>query len=228
LLRFSRLTEPENGAFLRGGEVVLRESGKEIVVCSVDDIPLRGTCNQENVLAACCAASRFGLSVESITRAIREMKPVEHRLEPVAVIDSVEYLNNSMCTNVAAVVRSIEAIDEPVVVIAGGIHKGGDLRPFARTVASRVRHLVLIGRSAEEIRDAVTGEGCDRITLAGSLRDAVLAARSKAAPGDVVMLAPGCASFDMFRSFEDRGEQFKEIVKEMKAENLALEEDARA
>ena len=200
---------------MRDGRLIVRIGGHEKDVCSVEDIPLRGTHNQENALAACCAAAAFGAKPESMARAVREFKPIEHRMEPVAVIGGVEYLNNSMCTNVMAAVRSVEAIVEPVVVIAGGVHKGGDLRPLAKTIASKVKHLVLIGNSAEELRDAVALEGYDRITMSPSLKDAVLAAKGKAEAGDVVMLAPVCASFDMFVDFEDRGRQFKETVREL-------------
>ena len=219
VLRFSRVSEPEEGAFLRGDQMIVRIGGQETDVLSVEDIPLRGTHNQENALAACCAAAAFGAKPESIARAVREFKPIEHRMEPVAVIGGVEYLNNSMCTNVMAAVRSIEAIEEPVVVIAGGVHKGGDLRPLAKTIAAKAKHLVLIGNSAEELRDAMAVEGYDRITMSDSLRDAVLTAKAAASPGDVVMLAPVCASFDMFVDFEDRGRQFKEIVEELRVES---------
>jgi len=215
ILRFSRREELAEGAFLKNGRVIVRFDGGEMDICSVEDINLRGTHNQENVLAACCAAAAFGAKPESMAAAIREFQPIEHRMEPVAVIDDVEYLNNSMCTNVMAAVRSIEAIEEPVIVIVGGVHKGGDLRPLARTIASRVKSLILIGESAHVIQDAAVAEGCNRITMSSSLKDAVLAAKNAAQPGDVVMLVPGCASFDMFENFEDRGNRFKEIVRSL-------------
>lgn len=215
VLRFSRLEEQTEGAFLRGDRVIVRVEGREKRVCTVDQIPLPGEINQENVLAACCAAAAYGAATQSMSRAIRQLKPLEHRLEPVGEIGGVRFVNNSMCTNVMAAVGSIEAIEDPVVVISGGIHKGGDLRPFARLVASKVKHLALIGRDAETLRKAVEAEGYRQVTIVGSLRDAVLDAKSAAEPGDVVVLAPLCASHDMFNSFEDRGEQFKEIVEEI-------------
>ena len=195
VLRFSRREELEEGAFLKNGRVIVRFDGGEMDICHVEDINLRGTHNQENVLAAYCAAAAFGVKSESMATAIREFQPIEHRMEPVAVIDGVEYLNNSMCTNVMAAVRSIEAIEEPVIVIVGGVHKGGDLRPLARTIASRVKSLILIGESAQAIHDAVVAEGCNRITMSSSLKDAVLAAPSTNTQSKPFVYCPYCGKF---------------------------------
>lgn len=214
VLRFARLAPVEQGAFVRGDELVFKLDGAEGVFCRRSDIRLRGEHNVENVLAAGCAAIALGAQPESVARAVREFEPVEHRLEPVAVIDGVEYINNSMCTNVDAAVRSVEAIAEPQVVIAGGKDKGSDYAPLGRVLARRARHLVLIGADAGLIEDAARAAGLEAITRAGSMREAVEAARGVARPGDVVVLTPGCASFDMFGSFEERGRAFKEIVQD--------------
>jgi len=169
----------------------------------------------ENILAASLAAATCGAQPEAMRETIRGFKGVEHRLEVVAEIDGVEYINNSMCTNVDAVVNSIEAIKRPVVVIAGGKDKGSsDWAPFADVVKRRVKHLVLIGESAPVLEAAVRKAGYARITNASSMKEAVEAAREAAFSGDTILLAPGCASFDMFSGFEERGEVFKAVVRE--------------
>jgi UDP-N-acetylmuramoylalanine--D-glutamate ligase len=221
VLRFARLSEVEEGAFVRGSDLIVRLDGRETVVCSKFDIPLRGEHNVENVLAASCAALAFGARPESIRQAVREFRPVEHRLEPVAVIDGVEYINNSMCTNVDAAVRSVEAISEPQIVIAGGKDKGSDYRALGEAFKRKARHVILIGADADLIHRATSEAGFDAITRAGSVQEAVEIARSMALPGDVVVLTPACASFDMFSSFEHRGQVFKDAVRSLHREGSA-------
>lgn len=223
-LEFSRTREVNEGGFVDGDELVIRIAGERHVICSRDDIPLRGEHNVENVLAAGCAAIALGARPESILRAVRGFKPVEHRLEPVAVIDGVEYINNSMCTNVDAAVRSVEAIDEPQIVIAGGKDKGSDYAALGEAFARKAKHVVLIGADAGLIRDAAKNAGFTALTGAGSMCEAVEIARSLAEPGDVVVLTPGCASFDMFDSFEHRGRVFKEAIVECRRRS---EQDAQ-
>ncbi|MDO8587971.1 MAG: UDP-N-acetylmuramoyl-L-alanine--D-glutamate ligase [Armatimonadota bacterium] len=214
ILPFSRLMEPREGAFVRGEELIVRLDGREVRICSKSEIPVPGEHNVENALAASLAAVAFGAEAGAVAEAIRAFTPIEHRLEPVEEIDGVLYINNSMCTNVDAVVRSIEAIDRPLVVIAGGKDKGSDWVPFAEVVKRSVKELILIGVSAPLIESAVRDAGYTRITNAASMDRAVEAARGLAEPGDAVLLAPGCASFDMFKGFEDRGRVFKSIVRQ--------------
>ncbi|BDI28486.1 UDP-N-acetylmuramoylalanine--D-glutamate ligase [Capsulimonas corticalis] len=187
----------------------------------VSGLKLIGTHNQENVLAAALMARAFGVPPEAIQRAAAEFRGVVHRLEPVAEIDGVRYINNSMCTNADAFVRSLEAIEQPAVVVMGGVFKGGDLSTIARAVRDGdVRSVVLIGRSAPQIDEALRAGGYTATHRAESLQAATEQARDLARPGDVVVLAPACASFDMFKDFEDRGDQFKEAVRRL--ERVAL------
>lgn len=218
VLQFSRRTEVDEGAFVRGGDLLYRHSGVEQVICARADIPLRGEHNVENVLAASCAAMTMGADPAAIRRAVVQSAPVEHRLEPVATIDGVEYINNSMCTNLDSTVRSIEAIDEPQIVIAGGQAKDTDedFGPVGAALKRKAKHLVLIGADRAFIRQAAENQGFRAISEAESMREAVEIARSKAEPGDVVVLTPGCASFDMFSSFEHRGQVYKDIVQGMR------------
>lgn len=218
VLRFARLSEVEEGGFLRGDDLVVRLDGGERVVCSRSDIRLRGEHNVENVLASACMAIAFGARPQSIRAAVREFKGVEHRLEEVAVVDGVRYINNSMCTNVDAAVRSVEAIEEPQIVIAGGKDKGSDYAPLGEAFKRKAKHVVLIGADAQLIQDAASAAGFGAVSRAGSMREAVAKARELAEPGDVVVLTPACASFDMFNSFEHRGQVFKESVREFDRE----------
>jgi len=174
-------------------------------ICGVAEIKLPGQHNLENIMAAA--------AIEPIRQVATTFTGVVHRLEYVATVGGVRYINNSMCTNAAAFEKSLEALPEPKVVIAGGVFKGGDVATLAEAVVkNNVHALVLIGRSAPEIEAACRAAGYENIQNAATLQDAVASASALAQPGDAVLLAPACASFDMFRDFEDRGDQFKAAV----------------
>ena len=183
-------------------------------ICKLSAVKLLGEHNLENILAAAAMATAFGVGIEPIRQVATTFTGVVHRLEYVETIDGVKYVNNSMCTNAAAFGKSLEALPEPKVVIAGGVFKGGTLDTVADAVVrNNIKALVLIGRSAPEIEAAARAAGYDRVHRAGTLADAVTTAAGLAEPGDTVLLAPACASFDMFADFEDRGEQFKAAVR---------------
>jgi UDP-N-acetylmuramoylalanine--D-glutamate ligase len=216
---FSVRERVANGAYLDGDTLMaVREGEPAIVLMGREEIPLPGLHNAANVLAAAAMALAFGISPEVIRHAVRKFAGVAHRLETVSTIDGVRYINNSMCTNPAAVAASLEAAGErPVVAIAGGKHKGGDLSQMVSALQDRTRSVILIGESAQEIGRALeqetqrAGRGPE-IDYAGTLESAVRSAASVALPGDIVMLIPGCASFDMFTGFEHRGQVFRDAV----------------
>jgi UDP-N-acetylmuramoylalanine--D-glutamate ligase len=184
------------------------------VLCPDAQVKMPGTHNLENILAAGAMATAFGVGRHAICQVADTFTGVVHRLEYVATVNGVRYINNSMCTNTAAFEKSLAALPEPKVVIAGGVFKGDDLAPIAQAVVdNQVRALLLIGASAPEIEAAVHAAGFPRVFRAGSLAEAVAGAHAMAEPGDAVLLAPACASFDMFRDFEDRGDQFKAAVR---------------
>lgn len=188
-------------------------------LCPQAEVKLPGAHNRENVLAAAAMATAFGVGRQAICRVAGTFTGVVHRLEYVATIDGARYVNNSMCTNAAAFEKSLAALPEPKVVIAGGVFKGDDLTPIAQAVqGNNVKALVLIGRSAPDIEEAVRATGYGAIQRAATLADAVNTAQTLAAPGDSVLLAPACASFDMFQDFEDRGDQFKAAVRALAGE----------
>ncbi|MHB1000954.1 MAG: UDP-N-acetylmuramoyl-L-alanine--D-glutamate ligase [Armatimonadota bacterium] len=210
--QFSSTHEVEVGTFLRGSEVWLRTQDGDQLVCDTRTMKLRGIHNIENILAASAAAMAFDADTERIQSAVNEFQPLEHRLEPVAEINGVEFLNNSMCTNVDASVRSLQAIGRPAIVIAGGKDKGSDYTELGKAFVSYAKHVVLIGKDAPLIEKSARAAGYDRISNAGSMEEAVDMAWRVAEQGDTVLLSPGCASFDMFNDFEHRGRVFKEAV----------------
>lgn len=185
------------------------------------EIPLPGLHNVANVLAAAAMALAFGIERSAIRHAVRNFRGVPHRMETVAEIGGVRYVNNSMCTNPAAVAASLEAAGSPVVAIMGGKHKGGDLSEMARSVQEHTRKVVLIGASAGELAQAfrTAGMNGDDLACAESLPDAVGRAAALARPGDTVILIPGCASFDMFTGFEQRGQVFRDAVRDLSGES---------
>ncbi len=208
---FSRRIQPECGVFLRGDRLVWRDGQTERELFRTDDIRLKGSHNLENVLASCAITLLAGADPDSLKPVIREFRGVEHRLEWVAEIDGVQYFNDSKATNIDAAIKSLEAFPGKVLLIAGGRDKGGDftvLRPF---VGKYVKELVLLGEAAGKIRESLAGT--TEIREAKSLAEAVQICRRYAQPGDVVLLAPACASFDMFQDYEHRGRVFKNAVR---------------
>ncbi len=186
----------------------------DLNICKVTEIKLPGQHNLENILAASAMAYAFGVGLEPIQQVATTFTGVVHRLEYVDTVGGVRYVNNSMCTNAAAFEKSLGALPEPKVVIAGGVYKGDDVAALGEAVAAHnVRALVLIGRSAPEIEASARVAGFTNTARAGTMTEAVDAARAEALRGDTVLLAPACVSFDMFRDFEDRGDQFKAAVR---------------
>jgi UDP-N-acetylmuramoylalanine--D-glutamate ligase len=204
----------EQGAFDQDGYVVYRASKDAAVekIIPVAGIPLKGEHNVENVLAAVCAARLAGASAESIRAAIEEFHAVEHRLEYVATINGVEYYNDSKATNVDATAKALAAFPSGIHLILGGKDKGSNYMELEQLLRSRVKAVYTIGSAAAKIegqlRGTVTLHSCE--TLAA----AVNAAGTAAHPGDVVLLAPACSSFDQFENYEERGRVFKELVNE--------------
>lgn len=184
---------------------------------ALPEIALPGAHNAQNVHAASLMAQAFGIGPDPIRHAARTFPGVVHRLESVDTVGGVKYVNNSMCTNADAFEKSLQALPEPKVVILGGVWKGGDLYPLATAVVENsVRAAVLIGRSAPEIEAALRAAGYSAVVRAGTMPEAVAEGARRAHPGDIVLLAPACASFDQFRDFEDRGDRFKAEVSKLR------------
>ncbi len=217
VLFFSRSREVE-GVFVRNGSVIVRMaavSAGDLELVRTDEILIKGVHNLENAMAASAMALLAKCPVQAVRSSLAEFGGLEHRLEPVREVGRVRFINDSKGTNVGAVLKSLESFAEPLVLIAGGRDKAGDFAALRDVVSRKVRAVVLIGEAAEKIRSSI-GDVTTTV-MAKDLRDAVTRARSLAQKGDVVLLSPACASFDMFRDFEDRGRQFKEIVMELEA-----------
>lgn len=215
VLFFSRRHSLEEGITSEQNQIVVKHKGKVYPVCSVAELKIPGAHNLENAMAAVGAGWAMGLTPQELHYTLRTFPGVPHRLERVAEIDGVTYINDSKGTNPDAAIKALEAFDRPLVLIAGGSSKGSDFGELARKIKERVKYLVVLGQTAEEISKAVQAVGFTAVLRAGSLQEAVELARKAAEPGDIVLLSPACASFDMFRNYEHRGEVFKEIVKNL-------------
>lgn len=216
---FSVKRELEDGLFLRGDELVSRTGHGERVLMSRREMRLRGTHNVENVLAAMAAGLACGAPPESLAKTVSKFRPVEHRLEEVRELNGVRFFNDSKATSVDATIKALEAFaDEPgkIVLILGGRGKQAPYAPLAPLVRNRVRRMILIGEDSEAIQKEL-GDAAP-FERAKDMPDAVARSFAAAQSGDIVLLAPACASFDMFESFEHRGRVFKEEVSSLKSQ----------
>ena len=213
VLWFSRLHDVRRGAFLRGETIVYRD-GKDQEILSVNDMLLKGAHNVENVLAAVCVGMAAGVAPEQIRKAVSQFKAVEHRLEYTATVKGVEYYNDSKATNVDATIKALESFAKGVHLILGGKDKGSPYTVLNDLLHERVKTVYTIGAAASKIEAEVSGV---EVVHAETLENAVKLASQKAVKGDVVLLAPACASFDQFQSYEHRGRVFKELVRSMQA-----------
>jgi len=214
LFPFSLTQDLEEGAVLSGDSLRLRRRGSDEEIMKAGDVPLAGRHNLENVLAAASIAAHCEVPLERIARAVSTFRGLPHRLERVAEIDGVSWYNDSKATNVGSTVRAVEAFDRPIVLLLGGRDKGGDFEALRAVLAEktpRLRGLVAFGEAGSDIARRVDGVA-PATRLCGSLAQAVEEARRLAEAGDVVLLAPGCASFDAYTGFDARGEDFRSLV----------------
>jgi UDP-N-acetylmuramoylalanine--D-glutamate ligase len=208
---FSRRRPLDHGVFVRDGWIVAKLNAAVETICPLTDISLRGQHNVENVLAATACALWQGLPAEAIRDGIRRFRGVAHRIEPVRELGGVHYFNDSKGTNVASTIKALESFSEPIVLIAGGVGKGQDFAPLAAAARGRVRQAIALGEDGPRIAAALKAAGVP-VRSAASLDAALDAARDAASPGDVVLLSPACASFDMFDHYEHRGDVFRALV----------------
>jgi UDP-N-acetylmuramoylalanine--D-glutamate ligase len=216
-LGFSRQGEVgrgfDGGTFLDGDQIVTTVTGQRQVVCRKGELKIIGHHNVENVMAAATYAALWGCPLEIIRRVVTTFPGLEHALELVRERRGVRFVNDSKGTNVDATLKALEGIDRPIWLIAGGRDKGGDFSRLTEAVRQHVKHAILIGEAAPLLKAA--WEGATALSEAKSLRDAVEWAAREAAAGDVVLMSPACASFDMFRDYQDRGRQFKSVVQSL-------------
>jgi UDP-N-acetylmuramoylalanine--D-glutamate ligase len=208
---FSRKKEVQQGAYVRDGKILFRDVQSQREIIQVSEIPLKGAHNIENVLAGVCAGALLGCEPGQIRKAIQNFKAVEHRLEYVATIKGVEYFNDSKATNVDATIKALESFPRNIHLILGGKDKGSDYTVLNDLLRERVKRVYTIGAAAEKIESHI--KGAAEIIHAETLENAIRRAAAGALPGDIVLLAPACASFDQFQSYNHRGRVFKEVVK---------------
>jgi len=209
-LFFSRRAPVEPGIFLQGQEIIFCYRGEKKIVGSLADLRINGAHNQENALAAILIASICQLEPRPIQRALQNFSGLEHRMEMIRGLKGVKFINDSKGTNVGALRKSLEDLMQPVILIAGGKDKGSDFTALTNLVQQKVKELILLGEAREKIASALYNH--TNITKVKDLEEAVLTAWNKAQPGDVILLSPACASFDMFRDYVERGNRFKQLV----------------
>jgi len=210
LFWFSRKKEVGQGAFVEDGRIFFRSAHGQQEVMLVSEIPLKGAHNVDNVLAAITASALMGAHAEQIRKAVTAFKAVEHRIEYVATINGVEYYNDSKATNVDATIKALESFPKNIHLILGGKDKGSPYTVMNDLLRARVKRVYTIGAAAPKIEAQI--QGTTDVVHAETLDNAVRRAHAAAQPGDVVLLAPACASFDQFKSYEHRGRTFKDIV----------------
>jgi len=208
-LLFSRTDGVSEGAFRFGGMLYL--NGRAIM--SASDVRLRGEHNIENVLASLAITSRYGVPAATLCKVVSEFEGVEHRIEYAGNVHGVEFFNDSKATNVDSAIKAVNSFERNVILILGGRDKGASYEPLVKSMQGKVKHVLLIGEASEKIAAAIGA--AFPIARARTLEEAVQQSLSLASPGDVVLLSPACASFDMFENYEHRGRVFKSAVQEL-------------
>ena len=205
--------ETPNGAFIKDGDMYVR-TGEDFAKMSVFDFALKGKHNQYNTMAACIAAALMDIRKDKIRQAVKNFQSLEHRMEPVATIRGIEFINDSKATNVNSTWYALESMTKPTILILGGVDKGNDYSLISDLVKEKVKAIICMGKDNRKIHEAF-GNIVSTLVNTETAVEAVHAAFHFADKGDVVLLSPACASFDLFKNYEDRGNQFKKAVKEL-------------
>ena len=212
---FSRLDKPAGGVYVKDGEIVLEDGDTEIDVLALKDLKLLGSHNVENVLAAVGISYYMGVPAATIREVATSFKAVEHRIEYVDTIAGVAYYNDSKGTNPDAAIKGIQAMVSPTYLIGGGYDKGSEFDDWIEAFDGKVKCLVLIGQTAEKIAGCAKRHGFNSLVFEENLQDAVAYCHEHAVDGDAVLLSPACASWGMFKNYEQRGDKFKELVNQL-------------
>lgn len=212
-LPFTMSREINRGAFIQNGKMTIAASDEKIQM-SIYDFALKGKHNQYNTMAAGIAGSMIGIRKEKIRDAVQTFESLEHRMEPVSTVRGVQFINDSKATNVNSTWYALESMEKPTILILGGVDKGNDYSLLTELVKEKVKAIVCMGVDNRKIHEAFQNDVAVMVNTA-SAREAVHAAFHLASKGDVVLLSPACASFDLFKNYEDRGEQFKAAVREL-------------
>ena len=215
VLYFSSQRKLEKGIYIDDGKIICNLEGEPVTICRLDELKLLGTHNHENVMAAALMAAAYGVPIEIIRRTVMEFQGVEHRIEFVAEKNGVAYYNDSKGTNPDAAIKGIQAMNRPTLLIGGGYDKDSSYEEWIQAFGGKVKKLVLLGATREKIDKAARSLGfCDTI-LVDTFEEAVEVCVKYAEPGDAVLLSPACASWGMFKNYEERGDKFKELVNQL-------------
>lgn len=213
---FSRKTLLKEGIFVDNEKIVFIKDGEKRDVISIDEIYIPGKHNLENALAATAIALSLNVDIEVIKDTLKTFKGVEHRIEPVDIINGVKFINDSKATNSDAAIKALEAIDTPILLLAGGLDKGIEFDDFINAFNGKVKHMFVYGETAQTLLETAKRLNFNYVTKVENLEDAVKSAYSLSTNGDTILLSPACASWDMYENFEMRGKHFKEIVAQLR------------
>ena len=212
VLFFSLHHKIKEGVSMEGDAFIIEENGKKQIVCTLDDVNLLGDHNYENILAAIAVTYSMGVPVSYIKEGIKRFKGVEHRIEYVAEKNGVVYYNDSKGTNPDAAIKGIQAMNRPTVLIGGGYDKDSAYDEWIDSFDGKVKKLVLLGATRDKIAETARAHGFEDIEMADTFEEAFAKCVENAKPGDAVLLSPACASWGMFKNYEERGDKFKELV----------------
>lgn len=218
IIYFSRETQLEKGVYLKGDDIIWNDGNLETKVCEVSQLRLLGSHNVENIMAACAIAFSVGLDKELVFEVVTKFKAVEHRIEYVCTKKGVKYYNDSKGTNTDAASKAVEAMVSPTVIIAGGYDKGADFTDWIKGFGKKIKAMVLIGQTAEKIKETALKVGFNEIYMEENLENAVKKASELASDGEAVLLSPACASWGQFANYEERGRLFKKFANELPEE----------
>lgn len=211
VLYFSSQRKLEKGIYLEDGNIICSD-GEPVLLCHVSELKLLGTHNYENVMAATAMAVAYGVPMDIIRKTVKEFAGVAHRIEFVCEKQGVAYYNDSKGTNPDAAIKGIQAMNRPTLLIGGGYDKDSSYEEWIESFDGKVKFFVLLGQTKEKIAQAARNCGFENVILTETLEEAVATCASLAEPGDAVLLSPACASWGMFKNYEERGDKFKEIV----------------
>lgn len=213
VIPFSRKQELETGAFVKDGEIVIKdENGAIVTICGTEELLIPGNHNLENALAACAITYFSGIDAAVISDALKKFAGVAHRIEFCGEIDGIRFVNDSKGTNPDAAIKAIEAMKENIILIAGGYDKNSSFDAFIDAFEGRVKAVMLLGKTATKIKETAEKAGFTKSIILKDMETCVREAYRIAQPGDVVLLSPACASWDMYTSFEQRGDHFRSCV----------------
>ena len=212
---FSNNTILDEGVFVEDNNIVVKYEGQKHIIISTNDIRIPGEHNIENALAATAMAFIMGIDAKIINRTLKEFNGVEHRIEHVTSINNINFVNDSKATNTDAAIKAIKAINGPIILLAGGLDKGSEFDDFIKSFDKKVKKVFLYGETAEKIFMTAKKLNFNEAKIVKSLDKAVNFAYDEAEPGDTILLSPACASWDMYSSFEERGNHFKQLVRDL-------------